>query len=225
MHFKRVQIVPSGIPASASGGEAAALSSLAQDAALPVDQARRCLDRWLAEESRALPEGMRRRAAALMARYFLYEDNVTDDLLMSFLRHYAGYRVIDMDDPASVRAELKSVLDTSVAREPSLPRIFLARHYFMAAAVFGFLFVGALLWQRPSPPIDAAQERALKERVEKITQLDPSLRAVTVWARLRAPFGVARYKQLTAAQFTEAQVMLDKWIADLESSRVTAPAP
>lgn len=215
MQPKRKDTMPlDAAPRPAPGDDA--LLSLAQEAALPVEQARRCLDRWLDEESRHLPEGMRKRASALMARYFLYEDNVTDELLMSFLRHYAGFRVIDMDDPASVRAELKTVLDQSVAREPPAAHRFSARHYIFAAAVFGFLLMAVLLWQRPSPPINAMQERALKERVEKITALDPSLRAVTVWARLRAPFGIARYKQLTAAQYPQAQAMLDKWIADLE---------
>lgn len=192
--------------------------ALAEEIAVPVLQARRCLDQWLAEETRYLPERQRRRAAALIARYFLYEDNVTDDLLMSFLRHYAGFRVIDMEDPASVRAELKAVLDASVVREPSPSSIFSARHYFLAAAVFGCLLLGVLLWLRPSPPINMVQERALKARVEKLTALDPSLRAVTVWARVRSPFGVSRYRELTRAQYDDAKAMLDGWIAELQAA-------
>src|SRR6218665_4064713 len=210
---------PHGLPR-----HTAPLSALAEDAALPVVQARRCLERWLGEESRYLPERQRRRAAALMARYFLYEDNVTDELMMSFLRHYAGFRVIDMEDPASVRTELKAVLDASVVREPSPSSIFSARHYFFAAAVFGCLLLGVLLWLRPSPPINVVQERELKSRVEKLTALDPTLRAVTVWAKVRAPFGVSRYRELTHEQYDDAKAMLDGWIAELQRASATAPA-
>ena len=203
---------------------AAPLSALAEETALPVVQARRCLDQWLAEESRHLPERQRRRAAGLMARYFLYEDNVTDDLLMSFLRHYAGFRVIDMEDPASVRTELKAVLDSSIVREPSPSAFFSARHYILAAAVFGCLLLGTLLWLRPSPPINMVQERELKLRVEKLTALDPSLRAVTVWARVRAPFGVSRYRELTHEQYDAAKSMLDGWIHELQTAGMASPA-
>ncbi len=203
---------------------AAPLSALAEETALPVVQARRCLDQWLAEETRQLPERQRRRAAGLMARYFLYEDNVTDELLMSFLRHYAGFRVIDMEDPASVRAELKAVLDSSVVREPSPSSLFSARHYFLAAAVFGCLLLGTLLWLRPSPPISVVQERELKQRVEKLTTLDPTLRPVTIWARVRAPFGVSRYRELTHEQYNDAKALLDSWISELQTASVAAPA-
>lgn len=219
MPQKRAPDVPHGLPP-----HAAPLSALAEETALPVLQARRCLDIWLAEESRHLPERQRRRAAGLMARYFLYEDNVTDELLMSFLRHYAGFRVIDMEDPASVRTELKAVLDSSVVWEPSPLSIFSARHYFLAAAVFGCLLLGTLLWLRPSPPISVVQERELKMRVEKLTTLDPSLRPVTIWARVRAPFGVSRYRELTHEQYDDAKAMLDGWIIELQTARVAAPA-
>lgn len=197
---------------------------LAQDSALPVAQARRCLDIWLEEEQRYLPERLRRRAAGLLARYFLYEDSVTDELLLSFLRHYAGFRVIDMDDPASVRGELKSVLDSSVVREPSPPSFFSVRHYILAAAVFGCCLLGALYWLRPAAPINLAQEVQLKTRVERLTSLDPTLKPVTVWARLRAPFGVSRYRELTSAQFAEARAMLDQWIEEQERALLATAA-
>ena len=58
----------------------------------PINQAQRCLDAWLAEEGRSLPKTLKIRASALMARYFLHEDDVNDALMMS-LRGMVGSNV------------------------------------------------------------------------------------------------------------------------------------
>src|SRR3989304_6846467 len=79
----------------------------------PLEQAAACLDIWLRQEKRRLTAGQKQRAAALIARYFHYEDEVTDQLMLSFLRHYSGRHDVDMEDPASVRMEIKAVLDKS----------------------------------------------------------------------------------------------------------------
>lgn len=183
----------------------------------PLAQAARCLDIWLEEEGRRLPPRQKQKAAALIARYFLYEDCVTDALIMSFLRHYAGFRAIDMDDPASVRHALKTVLDQSVPAEP-LPPSFSSRAYVVAAAVFLCLFLAALYF-RPVPAaatITPAQQAALKARVQIITTLDKTATPAAVWAALKQPYAVRSYKYLPAAEYAAAKSFLDDWIARLE---------
>jgi|GEM_PF-2648978 len=190
------------------------------DTEAPLAQAARCLDAWLAEEGRRLPSRQRRKAAALIARYFLYEDCVTDALIMSFLRHYAGFRAIDMEDPASVRQALKTVLDQSQVAEPP-PPAFLSRAYVLAAAVFLCLFLAALYF-RPAPAsatITPAQQAALKQQVQIITALDDAATPAAVWAAVKAPFAVRSYKYLTATDYAAAKAFLDDWIARLEQPR------
>lgn len=184
----------------------------------PLAQAARCLDTWLAEEGRHLPARQRHKAAALIARYFLYEDCVTDALIMSFLRHYAGFRAIDMEDPASVRHALKTVLDQSVIAEPLPPPFFSSRGYVWAAAVFLCLFMAALYFRPALNPsaINPQQQTALKLRVEKITKLQGDVSHAAVWAAVKQPFAVRSYKHLTAEDYAAAKAFLDDWIVKLE---------
>lgn len=166
----------------------------------------------------------RHKAAALIARYFLHEDCVTDALIMSFLRHYAGFRAIDMEDPASVRHALKTVLDQSVIAEPLPPPSFSSRGYVWAAAVFLCLFVAALYF-RPAVglfAINPQQQSALKLRVERITDLQDDISHAAVWAAVKEPFAVRSYKHLTVSDYQAAKVFLDNWIARLEKE-VAAP--
>lgn len=189
----------------------------------PLAQAARCLDTWLAEEGRTLPSRQRHKAAALIARYFLHEDCVTDALIMSFLRHYAGFRAIDMEDPASVRQALKTVLDQSVITEPLPPASFSSRGYVWAAAVFLCLFLAALYFRPAITPsvINPQQQSALKWRVEKITRLQGDVSHAAVWAAVKEPFAVRSYKHLTASDYPAAKAFLDNWIMQLE--RAAAP--
>lgn len=191
------------------------------DMEAPLAQAARCLEAWLEEEGRCLPPRQRQKAAALIARYFLYEDCVTDALIMSFLRHYAGFRAIDMDDPAAVRQALKTVLDQSQVAEPLSPPSFSSRAYVWAAAVFLCLFLGALYF-RPAPvymTITPVQQSALKQRVAQITRLDGTVSHAAVWAAVKQPFAVRSYKHLPAADYAAALSFLDAWIARLEQRR------
>lgn len=171
----------------------------------PIAQARRCLDRWLEEEDRDMPERQRQRAAALMARYFLHEDEVSDGLLLSFLRHYAGYRAVDMDDPAALRLEIKAALDQSAPRQGYPPRWKSAAFAVLVTVLF---FVGGdltgkklSLWQRAD----------LKARVEKIVSREQGLAPVTVWAQVRKSFDVPRYEDISYWDYPAAREMLEAW--------------
>ena len=112
----------------------------------PLAQAARCLDLWLKEEGRDLSPRQRQKAAALIARYFFYEDCTTDALIMSFLRHYAGFRAIDMEDPASVRQALKTVLDQSVIAEPLPSPFFFITYVCSRGSGFSVPFNGCILF-------------------------------------------------------------------------------
>lgn len=186
----------------------------------PLAQAARCLDCWLKEEGRTLSPRLRQKAAALIARYFLYEDCTTDALIMSFLRHYAGFRAIDMEDPASVRQALRTVLDQSVIAEPLPSPFFLSRTYVRAAAVFLCLLM-TVLYFRPAPVaemISPMQQSVLKQQVKKITTLEKDASPAAVWAAVKRPFAVRSYKQLTTTDYAAAKAFLDEWITQLETS-------
>ena len=184
----------------------------------PLAQAARCLDAWLEEEGRALHTRQRHKAAALIARYFLYEDCVTDALIMSFLRHYAGFRAIDMEDPTSVRHGLKTVLDQSVIVEALPPPSFSSRGYVWAAAVFLCLFFAALYFRSVphTSGLKPQQQSALKTRVEKVTKLQGDISHAAVWAAVKEPFAVRSYKHLTVSDYQTARLFLDDWITRLE---------
>ncbi len=190
------------------------------DMQAPLAQATRCLNVWLKEEERRLPPKQRQKAAALIARYFLYEDCVTDALILSFLRHYAGFHAIDMEDPASVRQALKTVLDQSVIAEPLPSPFFLSPTYVRAAAVFLCLLM-AVLYFRPAPAaemISPMQQSALKQQVKKITALEADVSPAAVWAAVKQPFAVRSYKQLTTTDYAAAKAFLDEWITQLETA-------
>ncbi len=117
----------------------------------PIKQAERCLDQWLKEENRSLPAAERQRVAALVARYFYHEDEVTDQLILSFLRHYSNGNVLDMEDPASVRMEIKSVLDQSRVRQ-SVPILRVA----VGLSFVALVAAGAYGWNAAHEPITRA---------------------------------------------------------------------
>jgi hypothetical protein len=142
---------------------------------------------------------------------------------MSFLRHYAGFRAIDMEDPASVRQALKTVLDQSVIAEPLPSPFFLSRTYVRAAAVFLCLLM-AVFYFRPAPVaemISPMQQSVLKQQVKKITALEAGVPPAAVWAAVKQPFAVRSYKQLTTTDYAAAKAFLDEWIRRLETASVS----
>lgn len=168
----------------------------------PIERATRCLDQWLKEEGKALSRAKKRRAAALMARYFQHEDDLNDALMLSFLRHYSGRGDVDMEDPTSVRMEIKAVLDG--AREGAGGR----------GAAF-FIVVGALLmalafsgWELGHRKITPAQQAELKELVHDIAELDPATTSAGIWADVKEPLKVRSYQDITLWDFAASRDML-----------------
>lgn len=178
----------------------------------PLRQSSRCLNIWMKESGRHLSHRDRRRVAGLMARYFHYEDQVTDQLMLSFLRHYAGQREIDMEDPASVRLEIKTILDRATAR-PQLahPAVF------ALCVVLVVSMTSYFLWDLSRMTVTPDQQAALKMRVEKVSALQHDVSRTAVWARVKKPFNASRYEDISYWDYGAARKMLDDWIAKLSA--------
>lgn len=166
----------------------------------PITQAQRCLDQWLKEEGRAMTSAQKKRAAALMARYFQYEDEVTDTLMLSFLRHYSGKTAVDMEDPSSVRLEIKAVLDTAHPAVPDRRRWLAALLLLGALAAAGFAAT-----QRQ---ITREEQAELKALVRVADAADPEKTSAAIWREIKAPAGVRRYEDLTWWDYRRARKIL-----------------
>ncbi len=182
----------------------------------PIEQATRCLDRWLTEENRFMPLRHKERVAALMARYFHVEDAVTDDLMLSFLRHYSGLREIDIEDPQSVRLEIKALLDQSQVQVPGAG---ISGYVFITRALMAFaggVLITVLLvlsWQLENKKITDAQKATLQDKVREIVRLHPDIHPATVWADVKRPMKVARVEDISYWDFDESLEILEKWPA------------
>ncbi|MBU6475854.1 MAG: hypothetical protein KGQ70_07790 [Alphaproteobacteria bacterium] len=168
----------------------------------PLEQAERCLGQWLKEEKRALPPAERKRAAGLMARYFYHEEEVTDELMLSFLRHYSCGKVLDMEDPASVRMEIKSVLDQSEAQKGR------ARGSVMMAALAA-LFFFLYGWTFAHRPVTPAEQADLKALVRDTVSRDSSLTIAAVWDTVKKPLHLRRYADMDQWQYWWSKSMLE----------------
>ncbi len=172
-----------------------------------LDQARRCIDVWLEEEGRYLPDPLRQRAAALMARYFLHEQDVTDALMLSFLRHYSGLGAVDLDDISSVKMELKSVLDKSAHLETArLSRVRRKGGIFFGAGV-AVTMLAFLLWHAATLKISREQQAQLRLMVEEVATVHKVSHA-SVWARIKGPLAVERYQDIPWWQYGAAREKL-----------------
>lgn len=188
----------------------------------PLEQALRCLETWLKEESRAMDRKGKHRTAALLARYFQYEDDVTDDLILSFLRHYSGRKEIDIEDPTSVRMEIKSLLDRSKPA-PGLSVKSLVSQFILPTAAGLCLGSAAFLaWAFVQRPITPEQQMALKEKVAEIAALDQRLTPNAVWAEVKKPLDVTSYHEISWWHYDDAQEKLDQWLLDLKENRLAA---
>ncbi len=174
----------------------------------PIEQAERCLDFWLREENRLLTEKQRQRATALMARYFHHEDGVTDQLMLSFLRHYSNNNEIDMEDPASVRMEIKAVLDKSQMQVSAL--------YSWKRVLTGFL-VGVLMmavnlggWEATHRKITREQQAELKDLVHQIDVLDRNKTAAAIWNEVKTPLQIKSYQEMSWWDYRQGREMLKK---------------
>lgn len=171
----------------------------------PLEQAERCLGQWLKEEKRTLPAAERKRVAALMARYFYHEDEVTDQLMMSFLRHYSNGNALDMEDPTSVRMEIKSVLDQSRVRDTAP---FVRKGMAVAAVIV--LLAGMYGWTVTQRPITRAEQADLKKLVHEVVAHNAGATTDAVWNAVKKPLHIRRYQDMDQWQYWRSKSMLQK---------------
>lgn len=179
----------------------------------PLKQAERCLEKWLRQEKRTLTANQKQRAAALMARYFHYEDEVTDQLILSFLDHYAGKNTLDTDDPTSIKMEIKAVLDQSRTYEPeSVVQRFLTA----VMAVLMLTVAGTGGWEIANKKITKQQQVELKSLVRQITVLDQEASPAAVWSGIKTPLRVRSYQDISWWHYRQSHAALQKRLEDLQ---------
>lgn len=172
----------------------------------PVDQAQRCIDIWLKEEGRSLRQRDKKRLAGLVARYFYYEEDLNDQLMLSFLRHYSGNKVIDMEDPAAVREEIHAILEkSSVGHGRDISYHVLL----VVTTILLFMAVCFTVVEIIHLPMTTAQQQSLKSRVQDISARRVGLAPSTIWARVKKPLGVKSYQDITFWQYDDAMAQLD----------------
>jgi hypothetical protein len=182
----------------------------------PIEQAERCLALWLKEEKRSLTEQQRQRAAALMARYFHHEDEVTDVLMLSFLRHYSGAGDIDMEDPASVRLEIKAVLDKSRVTAPEVQGRKRLKAVFVGGAIIVAVLCGA--WDIGHRTITKDQQAELKSLVRQIVERDKTATAAGIWADMKEPLNVRSYQDIPWWRYWQGRGLLEGRLGKVTSS-------
>ncbi len=178
------------------------LTPVVDAAVAPLRQAGRCLDAWLREEGRSLSPRQKQRATALIARYFAHEDDVSDALILSFLRHYGGMGVVDMEDPQAVRMELKSVLDRSI----TLPHGGVSPRWRLAvAACTGMLAMASILavMYLSQQTLTVAEQNSLRTAVAA-RAVQQGVAPATIWADLKRELGVTRYQDIRRWDYDRA---------------------
>jgi hypothetical protein len=180
----------------------------------PIQQAERCLDRWLESEHRTLTQKQKQRVTALMARYFHHEDEVSDALMMSFLNHYSGHAEVDIEDPTSVRMEIKSLLDKSQFHNPAPS----GRSRMLAAFVGGALIVAvsAGAWEVTHRAITKTQQAELKALVHQIAELDHDATSAGIWSEVKQPLQVKSYQDITWWGYLQGREILEKRLKELQ---------
>ncbi|MCE9507783.1 MAG: hypothetical protein K8R48_05625 [Alphaproteobacteria bacterium] len=179
----------------------------------PIEQASRCLETWLKSEKRFLTARQKQRAAALMARYFHHEDEVTDQLMLSFLNHYSGQQEVDMEDPTSVRMEIKAVLDKSQLYDHAGGG---GKRRLATLAIAVMVMVLPLMaWGVSHQKINKEQQAELKAMVQRIVELDPYATHAALWAEVKQPLGIRSYQDITQWDYWQSRKRLEKRFNDL----------
>jgi hypothetical protein len=185
----------------------------------PLAQARRCLARWLREERLHLGDEARMKAAALLARYFLHEDQVTDQLMLSFLRHYsrrAAALSADIEDPVSVRMQLKALLDGAGRRRRT-------RAGTAATALVVVLALSFSAWTTGQRPITPTQQAELKFLVRRIAEADPAVTAAAAWKRVKDPLHVRSYQEIRAWDYAASRERLEALLQEAREKESARP--
>jgi len=188
---------------------------------MPLIQAERCVDIWLSEAKMAIEPRQKRRAVALVARYFHGEENIKDALILSFLRHYSGWKDIDMEDMSAVSYEIKNVLDLAEPLDkqfeqkpythtplPALYALAFCAIFFMACAV---IYVMPFASKTPSTPISHQESLALRDLVHLVA-VKRGEKHLTVWAELKAPLKIRSYLDMDQKQYQNSKNKLIKWL-------------
>lgn len=186
----------------------------------PLTRMERCLEQWLVETGQDMGDIYKRRAAALLARYFEHEDDCTDHLVLSFLRHYSGLGHVDFDDIHDVRAKLADVL-RHARIQPAVvgkPDAFLLAAVPMMVA-FVLVAVASVLWNtaiKPQPEgvisryqadlLRADIGRIAAQTLEKCTLAPATPRLWNVL--IKQPHGLKSYFDLPAVSFETASAGL-----------------
>lgn len=195
----------------------------------PLAQAARCLDLWLAEEKLSLDPRKKRRVAALIARYFYNEDILTDQLIMSFLRHYSGWHDVDMEDVGAVRQEIKRVLDetepvpghvnSNAGEEKNRAAFFYIVALLLGAAM---IFTGVGL-STQDVPVTRAEQEQLRLLVDHVVDLEKQAHGVNishqkVWSEIKKPLTVRSYQDMGRKDYEESRARLLQKIQQLENT-------
>jgi len=192
---------------------------------MPLIQAERCVDIWLREEKMAIEPRQKRRVVALVARYFHGEENIKDALILSFLRHYSGWKDVDMEDMSAVSYEIKNVLDLAEPLDKPLDKQFEQNPYmrtplpalyamafcamfFMACAV---IYVVPFASETPSVSISHQESLALRDLVHLVAAKRGE-KHLTVWAELKAPLKIRSYLDMDQKQYQSSKDKLIKWL-------------
>ena len=202
------------------------------DMEAPLEQALRCLDLWLAEEKLFLEPRKKKRVAALLARYFYNEDILSDQLIISFLRHYSGWHEVDMEDVGAVRMEIKRVLDKAQAL-PGTGHLKEAKEeeerwsalFYVAALVLGASMVVAGLTHSfaGDMPVSRNEQQYLRSLVDQVVDLEKQAHGVNIphqriWSELKKPLTVRSYQDMSRADFEASRALLETKIRELSPS-------
>lgn len=184
----------------------------------PLSQAGRCLDLWLAEEGLSLDPRRRRRAIALIARYFHNEENLSDQLVLSFLRHFSGFGDIDMDDAGAVRREVARLLKGAIQRPGAVAEVNGrgSGAACLAVLVTGvFMIACGVMGYEAGQPVTLAESVELRQLVDHVVDLEKArgLQDVShqrVWADLKRPLAVSRYQDMSRSEYRASRKLLEQ---------------
>ena len=181
----------------------------------PIEQAERCLDAWLTEEKLFLTKKQKRRVTALMARYFLYEDEVTDELMFAFLRRHSGlHEDVDMEDPASVRNEIQTTL--GMARPEDMAPA--GNRRVLTAFIIGLVLASFALgiWGVGHQKISREEQASLRTLVQQIADLDPAVSRSDVWTEVKGPLHIKSYQDMTLWDYYKSRKRLELRLKELQ---------
>ena len=201
------------------------------DMEAPLVQAVRCLELWLAEEKLSLDPRRKKRVAALIARYFYNEDILTDQLILSFLRHYSGWHEVDLEDVGAVRHEIKRVLDETIpvsgpipgsvsavgAREEGRGTMFF---YIVALALGAAMIFAGVGLSGTNALVTRGEQEQLRILVDQVIDLEKQKHGVEIshqklWAEIKKPLTVRSYQDMTHKDYKESRQRLEQKLREL----------